>query len=162
MIWIHERRRGGRRIAHANSLPQRRLDLERLLERLRSVCNRRPSGPQIVCKLGEVCKNGQGCVTSVAGTRVCSGSAVHTCAKDGAIGALVKQCDGLAGEACVSGERASACALAGARPSNVGCELWAVDLDDEPEIEAGGVGKRHAAAEPWALVLSNVGRPPPK
>ncbi len=48
------------------------------------------------------------------------------------------------------------CQTALGQPSNVGCEFWAVDLDNEP---ATGLSP-NSAASPWALVLSNTGTLP--
>ena len=57
---------------------------------------------------------------------------------------------------CKAGTCVSGCDLADDQPSNIGCEFWAVDLDNEPESTT-LLGTFNAAAEPWALVLSNVG-----
>lgn len=52
---------------------------------------------------------------------------------------------------CGNGECGTACELAADAPSNVGCEFWAVDLDNIDYL-----GNDPASA-PWGVVLSNAG-----
>ena len=63
------------------------------------------------------------------GGTTCVGNDVHQCTSDAGAGAFVKSCDST-GEFCLGGECAASCAAAEAWGSNVGCEFWAVDLDN--------------------------------
>ena len=86
------------------------------------------------------------------GQSVCVGNDVHRCGDDGRPGEAVTQsCDVEAGMICRNGECRSACQVAEGQPSNVGCEFWAVDLDQQD-----GLGN-DPASEPWGLARSNVG-----
>ncbi len=97
------------------------------------------------------CAPGLGCVPCVPGANVCVGNEVHACAPDGTgPGELVETCDVESGKLCSQGGCSSACAAAAAQPSNVGCEFWAVDLD---QVDA----FNDPASAPWGVVLSNAG-----
>ncbi len=57
-------------------------------------------------------------------------------------------------ESCAPGLGcATACEVADEAPSNVGCEFWAVDLDQQD-------GFNDPASAPWGVVMSNVGETP--
>lgn len=88
----------------------------------------------------------QGCT----GGKMCVGNEVHECAVDGGVGTFVKSCDD-SGNFCVAGECASGCDAAENQPTNVGCEFWAVDLDNEYSQA------NDAASAPWGVVISNFG-----
>lgn len=103
-----------------------------------------------VADLGTGC-TGAGCPACTPGTDVCVGNDVHTCDANGTTGAIVTTCDPLAGAACIGGACDNGCAAAATTDSNVGCEFWAVDLDNE-EV-AGSL----AASQPWGVVVSNAG-----
>jgi hypothetical protein len=90
----------------------------------------------------------QGCTT---GGTICVGNDVHACNADGTPGALVTSCDA-SGEFCVGGACGSGCDAAAAQPSNVGCEFWAADLDNEYSQ------LNDAAGAPWGVVVSNGGK----
>src|SRR5690606_23513003 len=64
---------------------------------------------------------------------------------------LVDTCDPEAGEACRDGGCVNLCARAAERRSNVGCEYWAVDLDNAVISTA-----LNAAAQQFAVVVSNA------
>jgi hypothetical protein len=85
-----------------------------------------------------------------ASGKVCVNSEVRECSPDGGIGVKVAECNG-AGEACIDGECKTGCAAAAINTSNIGCEFWAVDLDQENDILT------NAAGAPWGLVVSNAG-----
>jgi hypothetical protein len=87
------------------------------------------------------------------GGHTCVGNDVYDCADDGKLGALVKSCDD-SGTFCLGGECQSGCAAAANQPSNVGCEFWAVDLDNEYSTV------NDAAGQPWGVVVSNFGDSP--
>jgi hypothetical protein len=105
------------------------------------------------CPAGKVCVQGRGCFTCRPGTNTCSGDAVVKCGEDGEpSNEVVQPCDVQGGEVCDKGECRKACDLAADQPSNVGCEFWAVDLDNEYSQ------LNDAAGAPWGVVLANAGR----
>lgn len=107
-------------------------------------------GPAVECP--EACGNGVGCVKCTPGSLVCVGSAVHRCSADGSnTDELVEQCDVGNGKICGNGKCGTACEIAADQPSNVGCEFWAVDLDQQD-------GLNDPASAPWGVVLSNAGQ----
>lgn len=86
--------------------------------------------------------------------KACVGVEIHACDGDGGIGAKVGECSN-PDETCVDGKCQTGCkALELGTPSNVGCEFWAVDLDQEVDFS------NNAAAAPWGVVLSNPGSNP--
>lgn len=99
----------------------------------------------------EACAAGKGCVACVPGAKTCVGNEVHECTADGQPGGVVETCDLAAGLACSNGECKNACAVASDQPSNVGCEFWAVDLDQQD-------GFNDPASAPWGVALSNAGQ----
>lgn len=106
-------------------------------------------GAPVTCP--EQCANGVGCVSCIPGGNVCVGNEVHACLDDGSgPGALVEICDTNAGLTCHEGACKTGCELALGTPSNVGCEFWAVDLDQVDSFN-------DPASAPWGVVLSNVG-----
>jgi hypothetical protein len=106
-------------------------------------------GSPIECP--EACAPKMGCVDCVPGSNVCVGNEVHECSDDGTIGGLVETCDVGAGMTCHEGTCQSACQVAEDQPSNVGCEFWAVDLDQQD-------GFNDPASAPWGVALSNAGQ----
>lgn len=83
--------------------------------------------------------------------RTCVGFAIHTCDGDGGVGEKVGECVGAA-EACLNGKCATGCAAVDkGSPSNIGCEFWAVDLDQESN------GLNNASTAPWGIVVANPG-----
>ncbi|MCC6524176.1 MAG: IgGFc-binding protein, partial [Polyangiaceae bacterium] len=97
------------------------------------------------------CLVGVGCVACDPGGTVCVGNDVHDCGPDGQPEpGVVSTCDPNAGQVCSNGACADACTVASDQPSNVGCEFWAVDLDQQD-------GFNDPASEPWGVVLSNAG-----
>lgn len=88
-----------------------------------------------------------GCVDG----KTCVGNDVYTCTEDGGTGDFVKGCD-QTGEFCMGGECGASCAHAEAWGSNVGCEFWAADLDNEYSQV------NDAAGQPWGVVVSNFGK----
>ena len=99
------------------------------------------------------CAPGKGCVACIPGAKTCVGNEVHECTADGQPGGVVETCDVGNGLACSGGECKSACAVAADQPSNVGCEFWAVDLDQQDALN-------DPASAPWGIALSNVGQSP--
>lgn len=99
------------------------------------------------------CSPGRGCATCVAGQSVCVGNDVHRCGDDGEPGAVTEACDVANAMLCRNGACVSACQTAENQPSNVGCEFWAVDLDQQDALN-------DPASAPWGVALSNVGESP--
>jgi hypothetical protein len=93
-----------------------------------------------------------GCAECNPGQRTCVGNEVHECSAEGKPeGPIVETCDVGAGLTCSFGVCKTACQVAEDKPTNVGCEFWAVDLDQQ---DGGG---NDPASEPWGLAISNVG-----
>jgi hypothetical protein len=84
----------------------------------------------------------------VPGTLACDGHDVVECDGDGQLGDVVETCAD--DQVCSSGQCMSACAQAERERSNVGCEYWAVDLDNEYSQF------NDAAAEQFAIALANT------
>jgi hypothetical protein len=101
-----------------------------------------------------VCVNGKGCLECNPGFTVCLGNEVRTCPDSGKPeeGNVVQTCKINEGEVCQGGACKSGCDMAAGLPSNVGCEFWAVDLD-----QFDGAGNDPASA-PWGIVVSNAGQ----
>ncbi|MGK3982438.1 IgGFc-binding protein [Sorangium sp. So ce136] len=100
---------------------------------------------------GLVCASVElGCRQCVPGTSSCRGQDVMACEPDGSFGGVLDTCDTDAGEACRGGSCLPLCAVAEVERSNVGCEYWAVDLDNAL-IDA----TSNAAAQQFAVVISN-------
>jgi hypothetical protein len=99
----------------------------------------------------DACAHDLGCVACVPGSVSCVGNEVHQCTADGAnVGPVIQVCDVAKGEMCGNGHCSSSCDLAAEQPSNVGCEFWAVDLDQQD-------GMNDPASAPWGVVISNAG-----
>lgn len=96
---------------------------------------------------------GPGSVGSCVGGKLCVGNAIHECGPDGSPGAKVGECTGKS-EVCVSGECKKGCAATEAATSNVGCDFYAVDLDNNKD------GFNDAAGAPWGLVVSSASDEP--
>lgn len=109
-----------------------------------------PTEPAI-CDYG--CVDGKGCAPCTPGGKVCQGNDIHTCNADGTIGDKTQSCDTFAGMQCWGGECKANCVVASDQASNVGCEFWAVDLDQQD-------GLNDPASAPWGIVLSNAGQSP--
>ncbi|MEZ4293618.1 MAG: IgGFc-binding protein [Polyangiaceae bacterium] len=108
------------------------------------------AGTPVACP--QACAPKLGCVECVPGGKACVGDDIHSCTDDGKIGPdVVQTCDPAAGLTCDGGTCKSACAAAEDQPSNVGCEFWAVDLDQQD-------GFNDPASAPWGVALSNAGQ----
>jgi hypothetical protein len=92
----------------------------------------------------------QACVTCVPKSQVCDGQTVMVCDDLGETRAALTTCDPDAAEVCRAGRCANLCTLAAQQRSNVGCEYWAVDLDNAVAGES-----LNAAAQQFAVVVSN-------
>ncbi|CAN5203724.1 hypothetical protein BH09MYX1_BH09MYX1_37930 [soil metagenome] len=92
---------------------------------------------------------GNGC----KGGKICVGNDIHACDDDGKPAAKVGECTGK-GEVCFEGACMKGCAATEAVTSNVGCEFWAVDLDNNKDQF------NDAAGAPWGLAIANAGETP--
>ncbi len=105
-------------------------------------------GPKEICPLG--CTTGVGCTDCTPGSNGCVGNEVHKCGPDGKpTPDVVETCDVVNGQLCGNGKCGTACEIAADQPSNVGCEFWAVDLD---QVD----GFNDPASAPWGVALSNA------
>lgn len=116
-------------------------------------CDNGKAGTPVKCDTG-VCAPGIGCAECAPGGGVCSGNEVHQCSSDGKVtGTVIQVCDPNKGEICSGGKCGTLCDLAADQPSNVGCEFWAVDLDQQDSFN-------DPASAPWGIVLSNASDTP--
>jgi hypothetical protein len=99
----------------------------------------------LVCAIGL-----RACATCIPNALGCDGEYVATCNSDGSGYERGEACDTENGRACRDGACANLCALASEQRSNVGCEYWAVDLDNARVSDA-----LNAAAQQFAVVVSN-------
>jgi hypothetical protein len=106
-------------------------------------------GTPVTCP--KECAPGFGCADCIPGAKTCVGNEVHECTSDGKAGGVVEKCDPDKGLACSMGACSNACQIAEGQPSNVGCEFWAVDLDQQD-------GFNDPASAPWGVALSNAGQ----
>ncbi len=102
----------------------------------------------MTCTTDEVCVDGFGCRSCSPGSTFCEGNSVHLCSDDGATSTEVMACGGA--EACRSGLCVNACDDASENLSNIGCEYFAVDLDNEYSD-----GGNNAAAAQFAIAIAN-------
>lgn len=106
-------------------------------------------GTPVACPAA--CAPKLGCVECVPGSNQCVGNEIHACSADGHLnGPLVQTCDVSAGMTCSNGACKTGCEIAADKPSNVGCEFWAVDLDQQDALN-------DPASAPWGITLSNAG-----
>lgn len=119
-------------------------------------CEDGPSGPQFAV-IDDCGARDEVCVPSLLTCKPCQPSArsckdqdVLQCRPDASAADYVETCDPLAGNACRSGACVNLCALAWTQKSNLGCEYWAVDLDNAMINSTS-----NAAAQQFAVVVSN-------
>lgn len=98
-----------------------------------------------------VCSSDLGrCVLCEPGERRCDEQTPEVCSDDGESWTEEPECRSEAGFACRSGLCQNLCQQAQVRRSNVGCEYWAVDLDNAYLGSAS-----NAAEQQFAVVVSN-------
>lgn len=90
------------------------------------------------------------CKECVPDATRCNGSDVERCNAEGTDYAFDQTCDSSQDIACRSGACVNLCALAAEQRSNVGCEYWAVDLDNADVDDT-----LNAAKQQFAVVVSN-------
>jgi hypothetical protein len=91
------------------------------------------------------------CTACAPASKSCQGNTTVTCSSDGSGWEEGETCDEDAGEACRGGTCSQLCSLAAFVRSNVGCEYWAVDLDNADVDDT-----LNAAAQQFAVVVSNA------
>ncbi len=109
--------------------------------------------PPIACEDNDICIADIGCAECIPGARYCSGedgNDIYECNGEGTGGTQIDSCEGE--EVCSAGGCKTACDKAEDSPSNVGCNFWAVDLDNE--ALAGDLSNDAAAAQ-YAVVIAN-------
>ena len=97
-----------------------------------------------------MCVTGVGCGACTPRALFCDGQAIRECASDGLTSTVVEECP--LNEGCQSGICVNACDAAAANRSNIGCDYFAVDLDNEYTTFFGGTPP---AQEQFAVVLAN-------
>lgn len=108
---------------------------------------------QTDCELADmVCHPGMGCVLCPPGTYQCVENSVGRCSVDGKSIEVLYPCDVAEGQVCYYGGCTDACDAAADARSYIGCEYWAVDLDNATISQS-----FNAAAQQFAVVVSNVG-----
>ena len=108
----------------------------------------------MACGPDEVCDSVHGCVVCVPDELYCAGPTandVFRCNHDGTGGTQTESCP--ADAVCSGGACKTPCQAAEDNPSNVGCDFWAADLDNESSNTLGIVND--AAGQQFALVAAN-------
>jgi hypothetical protein len=106
-----------------------------------------------LCGPDETCSPEHGCVVCVPDELYCGGvtsNDILRCNSAGTEGTYVESCP--MDQACSGGQCKTPCQAAEDHPSNVGCDFWAADLDNEA---TSGLIANDAAAQQFALVAAN-------
>ena len=117
-------------------------------------CNADGSAATVVdaCEPPEKCVVDK-CVVCVPGTLECEGDATRACKEDGSGWKAGEDC-AAKGLSCLGGLCFDPCSADLKTNSNVGCDYWAVDLDNA--IDAGGGKVYDAQNAQFAVVVSNT------
>ena len=110
--------------------------------------------PPMACGAEETCDPLHGCVVCVPDELYCAGPTgndIHRCNGAGTDGTYVESCP--MDNVCSGGQCKTPCEAAEDNPSNVGCDFWAVDLDNESSTTFGITND--AAAEQFSIVVAN-------
>ncbi len=110
--------------------------------------------PPVACGPDQTCDPLHGCVVCVPDELYCAGPTgndIHRCNGQGTDGTYVESCP--MDNACSGGQCKTPCEAAEDNPSNVGCDFWAVDLDNESSTTFGITND--AAAQQYSLVVAN-------
>jgi hypothetical protein len=117
-------------------------------------CNNGVYSDPVACGPDQTCDPESGCVVCPPGGLYCAGPTdndVYKCNKDGTGGSIVTSC--AADSVCSDGQCKTPCEAAMDNASNVGCDFWAADLDNEA-FNLNGVSNDAAAAQ-FAVVAAN-------
>lgn len=87
------------------------------------------------CTADQVCSSNLGCVDCVPDSNYCVGNSVHMCTSSGTDGGEVEAC--VEPLQCSDGSCKDLCEEAETNRSYIGCEYWAVDLDNATEVLSG-------------------------
>ena len=90
------------------------------------------------------------CAACLPGELGCQGSTAVRCRPDGSGVDALATCSASEGQACRAGSCKDLCTVARTERSNVGCEIWAVDLDNAMISSSS-----NAAGQQFAVVVSN-------
>jgi hypothetical protein len=105
----------------------------------------------VACTADQLCIPDVGCAVCNPGQPYCGDdNQIWQCNGDGTGGVLVSTCD--AGEVCSAGDCKTPCERALDEPSNVGCDFWATDLDNEAFAS---LISNDAAAQQYSVVVAN-------
>lgn len=104
------------------------------------------------CQGDAICQ-GKKCLVCVPGTKQCNGDIAMACNNDGSAMAEDEDCS-KKGLTCVGGLCVNACASDVKSNTYVGCDFWAVDLDNAIE------GSYDAQNKQYAVVVSNTSDTP--
>ncbi|MBA3540336.1 MAG: IgGFc-binding protein [Deltaproteobacteria bacterium] len=110
--------------------------------------------PPVSCGPGQVCDPQAGCVVCPPAGLYCGGvtnNDVYQCNADGTGGTVVMTC--AEDSVCSNGTCKTPCEAAEDNPSNLGCDFWAVDLDNEAFNLLGT--SNDAAAQQFSVVAAN-------
>jgi hypothetical protein len=147
---------GDRWLSEDPPAPSCDLGVERCTDRLER-CEKTPAGPSWVtiddcAARGLVCAAAlRACATCNPGKVLCSDQQVSRCDDTGNEYIFEELCDPTLGEACRADGCVHLCNAAAEERSNVGCEYWAVDLDNA-RVDS----TLNAASQQFAVVISNA------
>ena len=101
------------------------------------------------CEGEQLCSDGK-CLECFPGMKKCEGKDVFSCTQDGSAYEYTETCS--SNQTCVGGYCQSLCAGDIKFNTNVGCDYWAVDLDNvEGDLETNGANNAQ-----FAIVVSNT------
>lgn len=78
------------------------------------------------------CDPTYGCIECIPNSNVCEGNTVRACTEDGELGGVIETCEG--DTQCSNGSCRNLCLEAETALSYLGCEYWAVDLENAMQI----------------------------
>lgn len=104
------------------------------------------------CTGEQVCNNGE-CGVCVPGAKRCGGQKAEICATDGSGWTVLEDCPSK-GLTCLGGLCVNPCSSDFKSGTNVGCDYWAVDLDNAKDVGGGKVYDAQNAQ--FAVIVSNT------
>ena len=117
-------------------------------------CNDGAYSPPVSCGPDQTCDPTYGCIVCAPDSLYCGGptdTTVLRCNHQGTEGTPVMDCP--TDSVCSMGTCKTPCDAALDQPSNVGCDFWAVDLDNEAFNLNGA--SNNAASQQFAVVVAN-------